>query len=302
MMKPEYIFVVGCFRSGTTVLARILDTSKEISFIRAETKFVGGLLHRGLRHRMKKVGDLSQDHNVRKLVKIIYSDVGTRGCYKWLRTHVSQQYFLQRLLESDRSDRSIFNIMLDTHASMFCTGSSILGEKTPGHVYHVPTLLEWFPKAKVVHILRDPRAVLVSQLNRKRGDVVRKYTKFPLKYLNPLFVFLKVIHVTAAWVRAASLHFKYKKLYPHNYYLLRYEDLITKPESSIRQLCAFLAITFSHDMLKQQVINSSFTQKHTGEDGFQTEAINRWRAHIKPWMKKWIQLFTWKYIKKFGYC
>jgi hypothetical protein len=191
--------------------------------------------------------------------------------------------------------------MLDLHAAIHCTDKPILGEKTPSHVFHVPTLLGWFPKAKVIHIIRDPRAVLVSQLNRKRGYVVRSFSNPSLKYLNAVFVLLEIIHVTAAWLRGASLHFKYEKLYPHSYYLVRYEDLIRKSENTIRQLCDYLGITFTEEMLKQNIIGSSFTDKYKGEDGFDVQAINRWKAHIKPWMTIWIQLFVRNYLKKFDY-
>ncbi|MCK5232109.1 MAG: sulfotransferase [Desulfobulbaceae bacterium] len=302
-MKPEYVFVVGCFRSGTTLLAKILDSSDEISFLWAETRFLGGFLRSGFRHFIRSFGDLSKDVNVRRLVESIYSDAGNnkRGSYGWLRAHVNQEDFFRRLLQSDRSDESIFKIMLDLHAAMHCTDKPILGEKTPSHVFHVSTLLEWFPKAKVIHIIRDPRAVLVSQLNRKRGYVVKKYENPPMKYLNPLFVFLEVIHVTAVWLRGASLHFKYEKLYPQNYHLITYEDLIKKPANTISQLCDYLEITFSQEMLDQRVIGSSFTEKYAGEYGFNAQAINRWKAHIKPWMRIWIQLFAWNYLKKFGY-
>ena len=303
-MKPEYVFVVGCFRSGTTLLAKILDSSDEISFIRVETKFLGGLWRPGFRHFIRKFGDLSQDVNARLLVESIYSDAGNnkKSSYRWLRSHVSQDDFLRRLLQSDRSERSIFKIMLDLHAAIHCTDKPILGEKTPSHIFHVSTLLEWFPKAKVIHIIRDPRAVLVSQLNRKRGYVVRSFSKPSLKYLNAVFVLLEIIHVTAAWLRGASLHFKYEKLYPHSYYMVRYEDLITEPKRTIKRLCDYLGITFSQEMLEQQVIDSSFADKHKGEDGFNNEIVNRWKVHIKPWMKGWVQLFAWRYLKKLGYC
>ena len=302
-MKPEYIFVVGCFRSGTTLLSKILDSSDEISFIRSETMFFGGLLRAGFRHFIRSFGDLSKDINVRRLVQSLYADAGNnkKGSYRWLRSHVSQDDFLRRLLQSGRSERSIFKIMLELHVAMHCTDKPVVGEKTPSHIFHVSALLEWFPKAKVIHIIRDPRAVLVSQLNRKRGYVVKRYENSPMKYLNPLFVFFEVIHVTAVWLRGASLHFKYKELYPQNYYLARYEDLIGQPENTVRQLCNYLGITFSQKMLKQNTIGSSFTEKYEGEEGFNTQAINRWKAYIKPWMKLWIQLFAWNYLNKFGY-
>ena len=300
-MKSKNVFVVGCFRSGTTLLAAILDASKEISFIRTETRFVGGLLDPGLRNKMKKAGDLSEDNNVRELVDSIYTDTVTRYCYEWLRSNVKKEYFLERLLATDRSDYAIFKTILDIHLLMYGDGKSIIGEKTPSHIYHVPTLLRWFNDARIVHIIRDPRAVLVSQINRRRKNRAKKFVIFPFTYLNFILVFIEVIHTTIAWLYAASLHSKYKRIYPDNYYLLRYEDLIIKPESSIKQLCDFLDITFTDEMLNIKVMNSSFTDQFFGNEGFNSNAIDRWREYISPWMNIWIAFFTRKYLKKFSY-
>lgn len=320
--KPTHIFVVGCVRSGTALVRNILNCSEEVCMSTIETHFVGRLFLPGLRHEIKKVGPLSEDQNVHKLIESIYSDQaeasnqgffrklivksfysgGRNRYYTWLQKNVDPQYLLQKTLESDRSDQALFDLFMQLYQVKNCTErTTILGEKTPAHIYHVPTLLEWFPQAKVIHILRDPRAVVVSQLNRNRSQVLKQHTRFPLTLLNPLFVFLEVLHMTVAWIWAANLHFKYKRLYPQNYYFLKFEDLIKYPEQSIRQMCDFLGIAFSEKMVQQQIINSSYTPNYVGEAGFNSQAVERWRTQIKPWMRTWIHLAGRKYLEKFGY-
>ena len=54
-MKPDYVFVVGSFRSGTTLVRRILDSSEEIS-ICPETQFLGYFISSGYRERIAEAG------------------------------------------------------------------------------------------------------------------------------------------------------------------------------------------------------------------------------------------------------
>jgi hypothetical protein len=302
-LGPEYVFVVGCFRSGTTLLARILDASEDVSFIRCETRFLGGLLRPGVRQRIKKYGDLSSDATLRKLVREMYGDWKGRNldCCEWLKRNVPEEVFLEHILESDRSERSIFKTVLGFHGAASRKEQVIVGEKTPSHVYHLNTLLDWFPDAKIIHILRDPRAVLVSQLNRRRGYVVPQFTEPPLKYLNWVFILLETAHVLVAWLLSAALHFKYLRVHSHNYYFVKYEDLIANPERVIRGTCGHLGIEFNSDMLNQDVRGSSFNVNYVGKKGFDLEAVDRWKLIIKPWMRWLVELSTRRYLKKFKY-
>jgi hypothetical protein len=175
------------------------------------------------------------------------------------------------------------------------------GEKTPPHIYQVPTLIEWFPDAKIIHTFRDPRAIFVSikKMVNKPYYGSRRYRQFRKSGL--VFDLYLLLTVVITWLRIARLHHQYQQLYPHNYYLSKYEDLIKDPAVQLKQLCDFLAIDFSEDMLQQTVVNSSFVSSSDQMQGFDTAAIDRWQKHLHPVANKWITLWGKKQLLEFGY-
>ena len=81
------------------------------------------------------------------------------------------------LLASDRTERGIFEAFLRIYADR--RGKAIIGEKTPAHLAYVETLLEWFPNGRIIHCMRDPRAIYVSELRRRAAHAVT----FPYRQL-----------------------------------------------------------------------------------------------------------------------
>jgi hypothetical protein len=214
---------------------------------------------------------------------------------------------LQALLASDRSERAIYTILLQVHAA---TGDHvILGDKTGPHLYHVPTLLRWFPDAKVIHTFRDPRAILASEHKKRMTQIQRwlgnarrqqRYGRAAALWLaKPLVSLAIVLYITTAWLRAAHLHYRYKQRYPQNYHLSKFEDLVNAPMPNVQALCHFLGLTFQPTMLQPPSVDSSFERK--SESGFDQDALTRWHSGLQPWMKRWLLVWAGRDLKKFGY-
>jgi len=302
-MSTQCIFVVGASRSGTTLMHRILNSSSQIA-ITNENHFLGHLVPwEGARYRFRKSGDLSDDENVRRLVDYLYSGGFQRDSkhrpvsyhWLWIIEWVDKEDFLQRILDSDRSDRALFTIMMQVYADHF--GKPIMGEKTPAHFRYVPTLMKWFPDGKVIHMLRDPRGVYVSDLRRRKKLPVT----FPFKQLQRFDFLLKffiALQTTVVWFECVLRAASYRKRYPNRYYLLKFEDLVTEPENHIRKLCDFLEVEFQDEMLKQEVVSVGFRWK---EFGFDEKAATRWKEHIDPWVNAWFSFWVGSYLKKYGY-
>jgi hypothetical protein len=310
-VKSKYIFIVGLPRTGTKLMMNILENSQDRPcHITRENFFLGRIINRGVRQKMRKIGDMSIDANVHKFVDAMYAGKFFGDYWDKLadgRLGVAKETMLQEILNSDRSDKAIYSILLRIHTPT--TDDIILGDKSGPHLYHVPTLLEWFPDAKVVHTFRDPRAVLASEhkkLLHKRHQKIARLKKADhkaqalfLKLTEPFASLGIVLYITIAWLYAVRLHSKYKKLYPHNYYLSKFEDLVNEPEKSVRKVCEFMGIEFHSTMLNPPKIGSSYTREEG--TGFDQGTLDRWQEYLKPWMSA--GLFVWgkKYLKEFGY-
>jgi hypothetical protein len=299
---PEAIFIVGVSRSGTSLMRKILNASDKIA-IAWENHFLGHLIpSEGARYKFRRFGDLLDNNNVRKLVDSIYSgdfmkssryrDASTQ--WGWIARKIDKEDFLQRILDSDRSEQALFTVMMRVFADN--KNKSIIGEKTPAHIRYVPTILEWFPGGRIIHMIRDPRAIFVSEFRRRKEAETYPYKL--LKRFRLLYKIYILLQTTIVWFESVYRYSKYKALYPNNYYLLRFEDLVGDPQNHITHVCGFLGVDFQDKMLKQFVVSGGF---QAGQDGFDAGAADRWRQHIDPWIDSWFSFWFKKYLKEFGY-
>ena len=119
------------------------------------------------------------------------------------------------------------------------------------------------------------------------------------RLVRPLASLLIVLYITSAWLRAAHLHYRYQRRYPHNYRLSRFEDLVGAPEATVQGLCRFLDLRFDAAMLNPPRVDSSFERKQ--ETGFDPQTLDRWQSALRPWMKTWLRYSLGSYLRGLGY-
>jgi hypothetical protein len=295
MTQPGYIFIVGSFRTGTTLLRDILNCSEDVA-ICGETHFFRSLSWQGFRRKFAKVGDISTDDGAKKVADYIYHNIHGDNFWRWVQKEVDYKDFLRGLLGSERSDRAIFDLVM----AFYADGKPVRGEKTPAHIHHVPTLLEWFPKAKIIHTFRDPRAIFVSKKRKKKEQENASLRYRIVRQSELIFDIYLSFNVLIHWLRIAQLHYRYQRLYPHNYYFVKYEDLISDPKTHLEKLCDFLEIDLTEMMLRPKVVNSSFVSDDQIQ-GFDSSAIDRWRKQLHPMINYWFVLWCKKRLLEFGY-
>jgi protein-tyrosine sulfotransferase len=126
-----------------------------------------------------------------------------------------------------------------------------LSEKTPENVLVFPQLIELFPKARFIFVVRDPRAIVSSLL--EVGVRARA------KGLRPPF-FTKNLSTAMAYTRdCIEKGFKAVGTAPERVYVVVYERLVRAPQEETQAICDFLQIAWESTMMRPA------SKKHAGE-------------------------------------
>ncbi|MGH7170544.1 MAG: sulfotransferase family protein, partial [Gemmataceae bacterium] len=130
-------FIIGCPRSGTTMVQQALNRHSQI-VIPPETKFFFSLFGHPRKAQHRHIDRLNADLqiNLPKPVKALRSEAEGRAFYE----EMAQQY-LARVRKPN---------------------VTAFGEKTPEHTGHLPRIRQLFPEAKILVLYRDGRDVAAS--------------------------------------------------------------------------------------------------------------------------------------------
>ena len=61
---------------------------------------------------------------------------------------------------------------------------------------------------------------------------------------------------------------------------VRYEDLVTRPESAVLAICNFSSLEFNEQMLSVGWINTTTGKAGTGEQGISKSAVGKWQQQL----------------------
>ena len=213
----------------------------------------------------------------------------------WLARNVPPAEFRARLAASDRSEKAVFETVLRTFADR--KGKSIIGEKTPAHVRYGDTLLEWFPGGRIIHMLRDPRAIYVSDLRRRRGHPGSLPFRIARR-VPPLLAAILLVQTTLAWQESLLRSRKNRHRHPDRYLVVRFEDLVTDPRREVERVCRFIGIPFEEGMMDRVVVSHGHA---LGSAGFDAQAAERWRGELSGFAAWWFRTWLGRSMRAAGY-
>lgn len=300
------IFIVGPHRAGSTLWHNLIAMCPGVLRL-PEARFMGPRRQKDFQYFLKtQVGDLSNDANVDKMVRLCFSQAGLPGLggamWRFEGLNVAKESSLHRevtlrIRKSERTLGAIVRIIIEeltrfAHCSRACV-------KFPVELRHTAELMRWFPEGKVVHITRDPRGLAMSKSNDPYGTgpmVIRHpYTSWLIRKA-------ALSLVVAQYRFSARIHRTMDGL--ANYRLFRYEDLLAEPEKTLRELCRFVESDFAEDMLQPERGQhehqaSSLTGKQ--QKAFDAEAAVRWQKVISPIDNLLITSLTRSSMTRLGY-
>lgn len=210
MSTHRPIFVLGCPRSGTTPLRLMLRAHPRIAVPPETRLLLDAYEHRGA------YGDLHERGNRMALAEWITAGAGTR----FGRLGLNPRTVAEEIVAGPPTLGSALDITLRAYARR--QGKPRWGDKRPGYVQHIDTLVRLFPYAQIVHVIRDGR------------DCVAELKRTPWWRMG-------VYHAIATWTQALDAgEAAASRLPPGSYAEVRYERLAADPAGELRRLCAFL--------------------------------------------------------------
>ena len=253
MPTDRPIFVVGCPRSGTTMLQLMLHAHPRIA-IPPETRFLLAAYH-----RRAAFGDLTDAARRSGLARYIvesaqFEDLGLDG-----------DEVTRAIVAGPPTLGSAFGVVFRMYSARF--GKPRWGDKRPLYLRHLPAIRRLFPDAQIVNIMRDGRDCVASL----------KETPWKPSEFDTLVDY---------WTRSADASLLAARRYPADvYHQVRYEDLVADPEPHLRRICAFLGEDYDPAMSTPNKLASvavpEYKTWHTlTHRAPTTERIESWRTRL----------------------
>ncbi|ETX05669.1 sulfotransferase family protein [Candidatus Entotheonella palauensis] len=220
------LFLVGCPRSGTTLLQSLLATHSQVisfpesHFYNTMTTSRFGLRQLGLaspRIRAKFSGFL-------KLIG--YPDM---------------QCYVPYFAISRRQYSRAFITVLDAVARQ--QNKQVWLEKTPRHLHYIDDISAFVPECKFIHLVRRGEDVVASLY-----DVVNRHPdRWPSIPAGDMASCID--RCVDRWIQSVRLSQRY--VGKPNHAMVGYEHLVEAPDEVVKGLCEFIGIPFEAQMLEQ---------------------------------------------------
>ncbi len=267
------IFIFGCPRSGTSLLSRLIGSHPRIA-IPFESH-----LYNTFYPWLKYYGDLKLPKNRERLVDDILE---TEVMRDWS-PRLNRQEVLAALSNYD------FHGIVDgiLRAWTHTQGKQRWGEKTPAHLFYWREIVAAFPKMQVLHIVRDGRDVALSW----------KKARFGPKHMYAL---------AQQWVHHLKTAENLKaEIGDESFLEVRYEELLQRPEQTVRRICAFLHEEFSPQMLSFYKTDVAYPTDLNNQQNLSrpplASNIDKWRLEMSAQQLHIFEAVAGSTLDKYGY-
>ena len=211
-MVTNPIFIVGCPRSGTSLLRDLLRSHPNLTFPQ-ESHFIPAFFRA-----------YGNPRNEQEAVKLGQAILNTFWVKNW-------GLDLEPACFSEcRSFAEVISRLYGEWGRK--QGKKRWGDKTPQYVTQIPILVRLFPSCKIIHVHRDGRDVALSWMLVGWGPQNVYIAARDWKY-----------YVNAGRGAASSVP-------PGAYLEVRYEHLLSRPEETMKRICSFIDEPFCPDVLK----------------------------------------------------
>jgi hypothetical protein len=157
--------------------------------------------------------------------------------------------------------------------------------KSPFHTSRITVLLECFPEARFVHIVREPQAVFASTVNMCKA--MYRWCSLQTSTLDGLEANVLEVFVRMATALEQGRH----QVDPSRFHELRYEDLVRDPRAELRRL--YEGLELGDFETAAPAVDDYLARRADFRSGAYAPAAPVWRAEVR---RRWGPL-----VRRHGY-
>lgn len=248
-MKP--FFVVGAERSGTTILGALIGAPEHGLTIPESHFFIESAL---------------SDHRAGTFVQNLPEVLHAIKCNpRFQRWGIELSASTEQKLLAQNGLRGFWEILVRSYGeSRGRPSPQYWVDHSPMYALHVESLVEIFPNARFIHIVRDPRAVAASLFSLSWGP--RTAETF-----------------AGYWLQKTGAAFAAQVLFPERFTLVKYEDLARSNKWTLSELSNFLEVTAldPNTTVHFEIPEESKTQHSYLGSGLAPGVSSDWSRHLQ---------------------
>jgi omega-hydroxy-beta-dihydromenaquinone-9 sulfotransferase len=289
--NENIFFIVGNSRSGTTMMLRILDNHREVYCLN-ELHFFEHLWSSS-----DKDKTLGNEAAATLCSKLLY--IQRKGYIGKTDTGIfleEARALVSNSLSTPILPHQVYEAMMRYETGL--AGKAIPCEKTPQNVFYLREIFDLFPQAKVIHMVRDPRAILLSQ---KRKWLRRKMGAAFITRWETIRLRINYHPITLSRLWNAAIGAAQQFATDPRVLTVHFEHLLDNPEATAQAICRHLGITYAPGILDIPQASSS-NEQDSAEKGIKKERAGNWKSGglsaAEIW---WCERISGKHMQQQGY-
>jgi len=270
--KIHPVFLAGHRKSGTTMFLNLLDSHPELCVYPVDITVLYAYFP------LFESSSYAPEERKKRVEKVVFKHLQKQEVItKQLDVVKFRKAFGARMEGKDYKTKDVIeNLMLSYQEVQGINPKAVKGsviKETSVEIY-AGEIFEWFPEAKFVHLIRDPR----DNFAALKSGIDKLYKGYGDDAKTILHSLLERAHLG---MKMADINVR--RFGKERYKILRFEDLVAHPLKTLKGLCDFLEIGYNESLVTPTLLGQPTRGNNFEKMDFSKisgKNIGRWKERI----------------------